>query len=134
MRKTVQAIVTCVSALSLVLVGAGAAGAATDESTSEDCRLGSRWGTTTISGALMRYDICIEQADADIDLYLEDTAKDGRRVEAWLVTGINEYEIFEVTGGLGASGTDWLFVQEKSVKVKLCTSDADRDRKCGNPV
>ncbi|CAM3903495.1 hypothetical protein KIPE111705_30730 [Kibdelosporangium persicum] len=134
MRKTVRAIVTTASALSLVLVGAGSAGAVTNESTSEDCRQGSRWGTTTISGALMRYDICIEQYHANIHLYLEDTAKDGRRVEAWLVTSINEYEIFEVTGGLGASGEDRIFPQEKSVKVKLCTSDANRDPKCGKPV
>ena len=134
MRKTVQAIVTCAGALSLVLAGTGSAGAAIDESTSQSCEPGSRSSTTTISGALLQYDICIEPAGADITLYLEDTAKDGRRAEAWLVTSINEYEVFEVTAGQGASDTDWLFVQEAYVKVKVCTSDADRDRRCGNPV
>ncbi|QFU91142.1 hypothetical protein [Amycolatopsis sp. YIM 10] len=134
MRRTVQAFVTCASALGLVLAGAGPAGASAGQSASQACEPGSRWGTTTISGALLQYDICIEPAGANINLYLEDTAKDGRRAEAWLVTSINEYELFEVTGGRGDSDTHWLFKQEAYVKVKLCTSDANLDRKCGKAI
>jgi len=125
-RRGFRGAVTGVVAAGLLLAGTATAGA--DEATVQDCRPGSRSGTTTISGALLQYDICIEPYGANINLYLEDTAKDGRRAEAWLVTSLNEYEIFEVTGGQGDWATDWLFVQEAYVKVKVCTSEAGTPR------
>ncbi|HEU5473682.1 MAG TPA: hypothetical protein VFV67_23800 [Actinophytocola sp.] len=123
-----------VGVVGVVLAGTGSAVAGTEESGSQSCREGSRSGTTTTAGALLFYDICIEAYGANINLYLEDRAKDGRRAEAWLVTGINEYELFEVTGGVDDWDTYWHFDQEATVRVKVCTSDADIDRRCARPV
>lgn len=134
MRNGFRVVIACVAALGALVGVVSPATGDTGDSTSQACRAGSRSGVTSISGATLIYDICIEAAGADIDLYLEDTAKDGRRAEAWMVTSLTEYEIFEVTGGKGDWDDHWLFIQEAYVQVKVCSSDANLDRRCGSPV
>ncbi|RKR91777.1 hypothetical protein BDK92_6185 [Micromonospora pisi] len=70
-----------------------------------------------------------------VDYWLEDTATDGRRAELWLQhpgTGASGEEIDEVTGGNGdLSISFWYEVSVTSnVYPKLCTSDANTDRRC----
>lgn len=71
---------------------------------------------------------------------LWDSAKDGRSAELWTYTpGYNRWMHYATVGGVGKyqdfSGDSWGVVNGKTsqTSLKLCTSDAGRDRKCGGP-
>ncbi|SCE68341.1 hypothetical protein GA0070216_101344 [Micromonospora matsumotoense] len=95
-----------------------------------------RTGTSTISGARLQYQICPEAVTTGLSYFLEDTAKDGRRAEVWLrtpSTSSSGVKLDEATRGAGDWAEDeWYGPFSSGVSLKVCTSDANTDRRCGS--
>jgi hypothetical protein len=123
-RGVLAAAVTALAGSALALTPAPAYAA--------DCRD----GIASINGARLEYQICTDAIGTGLTYFLEDTAKDGRRAEVWLITpstSAGGVEIDEATGGVGdwADG-EWYGFHKSGVWLKLCTSDANTDRRCGS--
>ncbi|RKR91778.1 hypothetical protein BDK92_6186 [Micromonospora pisi] len=96
---------------------------------------GCRDGSASISGAYLQFSMCWDSSGTMVDYWLEDTAADGRRAELYLQypgSGSSGVEVDEVTGGAGDWSEAWWFNGSATSNVypKLCTSDANTDRRC----
>ncbi|GAB3808940.1 hypothetical protein [Micromonospora zhanjiangensis] len=134
MRKVGTTIAAAViTGLSVVAVPATAsASSASPASSVASCR----YGTQRITGAEMDWTICVDSSGTGVSYFASDTAKDGRRAEVWLrspATSSSGVKINEATGGVGdwAEG-EWYGFYQSGVSLRLCTSDANTDRRCGS--
>ncbi|MEV0426754.1 hypothetical protein [Micromonospora sp. NPDC050495] len=114
------------------LVGSAAVVLAPTAASAAACR----GGTDSISGARLQYQICPEAYTTGLSYFLEDTAKDGRRAEVWIrtpSTSSSGVKLDEATGGVGDWAEDeWYGPFSSGVYLKVCTSDANTNRRCGS--
>lgn len=120
------------AAAATALVGGALTLIPTPASAAASCR----GGTASVSGASLDYQICTDALGTGVSYFLEDTAKDGRRAEVWLITpstSSSGVKLDEATGGVGdwADG-EWYGLYKSGVYLKLCTSDANANRRCGS--
>ncbi|MEU8003579.1 hypothetical protein AB0B66_20675 [Catellatospora sp. NPDC049111] len=95
-----------------------------------------RDGIASINGARLEFEICVDAIGTGLRYFLEDTDKDGRRAEVYLITPATSafgVELDEAARGVGdwADG-EWYGLFKSGVYLKLCTSDANTDRRCGS--
>jgi hypothetical protein len=104
---------------------------------------GCRDAERSITGARVTGYFCWDDDEVwfgvNTDAYLTDTAKDGRRAELWSRDPWRGTVLqSDVTGGAGSqvslAGYGWYVLtgSPSSTELRVCTSDAGADRRCGS--